>query len=85
MSYQVEITPFAQRQIKKLPPDVQARIIEKLEVLADESRPVGVKKLKGEDNLYRVRTGDYRIIYEIQDDILLILVAKVGHRRDVYK
>lgn len=85
MSYQVEITPFAQRQIKKLPPDIQSQIIEKLETLADEPRPAGVKKLQGEDNLYRVRSGDYRIIYKIQDDILLILVAKVGHRRDVYK
>jgi mRNA interferase RelE/StbE len=85
MSYQVEITPFAQRQIKKLSPDIQSQIIEKLEALAEEPRPAGVKKLQGEDNLYRVRSGDYRIIYEIQDDILLILVAKVGHRRDIYK
>ncbi|MGB3642300.1 MAG: type II toxin-antitoxin system RelE/ParE family toxin [Rivularia sp. (in: cyanobacteria)] len=71
--------------MKKLSPDIQAKIIEKLEGLAEEPRPAGVRKLQGEDNLYRVRSGDYRIIYEIQDDILLILVAKIGHRRDVYK
>jgi mRNA interferase RelE/StbE len=85
MSYQVKITPAAQRQIKKLSPDVQQRIIERLEALAVEPRPPRVVKLEGEESLYRVRVGNYRIVYKIEDDILLILVAKIGHRRDVYK
>ncbi len=85
MSYQVEITPAAQRQIKKLSPDVQQRIIERLEALAVEPRPPRVVKLEGEESLYRVRVGNYRIVYKIEDDILLILVAKIGHRRDVYR
>jgi len=76
MSYQVEITPAAQRQIKKLPLDVQQRIIERLEALAVEPRPPRVVKLEGEESLYRVRVGDYRIVYKIEDDILLILIVK---------
>jgi mRNA interferase RelE/StbE len=85
MAYQVEITPAAQRTIKKLSKNVQRKIIETIEKLANEPRPVGVVKLSATENLYRVRTGDYRIIYEIQDKILLIVITKVGHRRDVYK
>ncbi len=85
MSYEVEIAPAAKRQIKKLPPDVQQNVVTKLEELAFEPRPDGVKKLEGSDNLYRVRAGKYRIIYEIQDSLLLVTVVKVKHRKDVYR
>jgi mRNA interferase RelE/StbE len=85
MTYEVEITPAAQRTIKKLPQNIQRKLIEIIELLAKEPRPVGVVKLSATENLYRVRTGDYRIIYEIQDQILLIVITKVGHRRDIYK
>jgi mRNA interferase RelE/StbE len=85
MAYKVEITPAAQRIIKKLPRNIQRKLIEIIEFLAEDPRPVGVVKLSTTGNLYRVRTGDYRIIYEIQDQILLIVITKVGHRRDVYK
>ena len=85
MSYEVEIAPAAKRQIKKLPHDVQQNVVAKLEELAFEPRPDGVKKLEGSDNLYRVRAGKYRIIYEIQDALLLVIVVKVNHRRDVYR
>lgn len=71
--------------IKKLPKNIQRKLIEIIELLAEKPRPVGVVKLSTTGNLYRVRTGDYRIIYEIQDRILLIVITKVGHRRDVYK
>jgi mRNA interferase RelE/StbE len=85
MAYKVEITPAAQRIIKKLPKNIQRKLIEIIELLAEDPRPVGVVKLSTTGDLYRVRTGDYRIIYEIQDQILLIVITKVGHRRDVYK
>ena len=85
MAYKVEITPAAQRTIKKLPKNIQRLIIAKIELLANDPRPGGVVKLSATESLYRVRTGDYRIIYEIQDKILLIVITKVGHRRDVYK
>jgi mRNA interferase RelE/StbE len=85
VSYEVEITPAAKRQIKKLPNDVQKQVVEKLEELAFKPRPDGVQKLAGSDDLYRVRLGKYRIIYEIQDGLLLVTVVKVKHRKDVYR
>ncbi len=85
MTYEVEITPAAKRQIKKLTKSVQGLIVERLEELAENPRPDGVLKMEGEENLYRVRVGDYRIIYEIQDRVLLIVVVKVGHRSNVYR
>lgn len=85
MSYQVEVAPAAVRQIKKLTPDIQQRVTLKLEELAMKPRPSGVVKLEGVDNLYRIRVGDLRIVYQIQDDLLLITVVKVAHRREVYK
>lgn len=85
MTYRVEITPAAQRQIKKLITPVQLAIVERLEQLAEDPRPPGVLKMQGVESLYRIRVGDYRIIYEIQDQTLLIAVVKVGHRGDVYR
>jgi mRNA interferase RelE/StbE len=84
MNYTVFIERYAQKQIlkldKKIIPIIKAAIAE----LANNPRPYGYKKLKGED-AYRIRVGDYRIIYEINDDIILIIVVSVGHRKDVYK
>lgn len=85
MTYQVEITPAAKRQIKKLVKQTQELIIQRLEQLAENPRPSGVLKMEGEENLYRVRVADYRIIYEIQDQVFLVIVVKVGHRGDVYR
>ncbi|NJM72731.1 MAG: type II toxin-antitoxin system RelE/ParE family toxin [Scytonema sp. RU_4_4] len=85
MSYEVEITPTAKRQIKKLPLDVLQKVVAKLEELAIEPCPDGVTKLEGSENLYRVRLGKYRIIYEIQDGLLLVTIVKVKHRKDVYR
>ncbi|NDJ22323.1 type II toxin-antitoxin system RelE/ParE family toxin [Nostoc sp. B(2019)] len=85
MSYQVELAPAAVKQIKKLPSDIQQRVVTKLEELAANPRPDGVVKLEGSDNFYRVRLNNYRIVYQIQDDLLLVTVVKVKHRRDVYR
>ena len=60
------------------------RIIERVEELASNPRPAGVKKLVSEDNLYRVRVGEYRAVYQIRDRELIVLIVKVGHRREVY-
>lgn len=83
--YNVEIAPAAQRQIKKLIKRVQDRIIARIHQLSDEPRPPGMEKLKGVENLYRIRDGDYRIIYKIQDQALIITVVKVSNRREVYR
>ena len=85
MSYEIQISKSASKQIKKLPSEIQERIQVKVDSLAVESRPDGVKKLKGRENGYRIRVGDYRIIYDIFDDVLLIIVVEVGHRGSVYK
>jgi mRNA interferase RelE/StbE len=85
MTYTVEIRPAAERQIKKLTTVVQERIIARLEELELDPRPLGVKKLSGVDNLYRLRVGEYRIVYEIQDAVLFVVVVAVGHRREIYR
>lgn len=85
MAYSILFAPAANRQFRKLTPQVQKRLKPRIDALADNPRPPGVVKLKGSEELYRIRAGDYRIIYEIQDIGLVILVVKIGDRRDVYK
>lgn len=85
MSYQVFLKPAAQRQLKKLTLVIQKDLIALIENLSEEPRPSGCKKLKQRQNQYRVRSGDYRIIYSIEETSLIVRVIKVGHRRDVYE
>jgi mRNA interferase RelE/StbE len=85
VSYKVEILKGALKQLKKLSPELQERIQVKIDDLAIEPRPNGVKKLKGQENAYRIRVGDYRIIYDIFDDVLRVKVVEIGHRSKVYK
>ena len=85
MTYRVEVAPAAVRQLRKLNPDARRRVQAAVELLADQPRPKAGKKLLGGDGEWRVRTGDYRIIYEIRGDVLLVLVVAVGHRRDIYQ
>ena len=84
MRYRVEFAPPAQRQIRKLPRETQKRVLQRIADLGMDPRPVGVKKLVDEENLYRVRLGDYRIVYQIRDRELVVLIVKVGHRREIY-
>jgi mRNA interferase RelE/StbE len=85
VSYQVEISKGASKELKKLSPKLQERIHAKIDDLATEPRPDGVKKLKNRDDGYRIRVGDYRITYDILDEILLITIIEVGHRSSIYK
>ncbi|MBA2662863.1 MAG: type II toxin-antitoxin system RelE/ParE family toxin [Bradymonadaceae bacterium] len=84
MSYTVELTKSAAREFKKLERAIQVRVAQAIDALKDEPRPEGVRKLSGAENLWRVRVGDYRIIYSIEDDILLVTLVRVRHRRDAY-
>ena len=80
------ITPKAvQKQLDALPDDVYKRIAAKIQRLVEEPRPDGVVKMKGSDNEYRIRIGDYRVRYEINDKELIILLLQCKHRRDVYR
>lgn len=85
MSYAVQVAPAAVRQLRKLPPEARRRVQAAIELLAQTPRPPGAKKLSGSSGDWRVRTGDYRIIYEIQDARLIVLVVALGHRRDIYR
>jgi mRNA interferase RelE/StbE len=84
--YTIDFTPAAAREFRKLPRNVQAVLRPAIDALAEEPRPLGVKKLTDtEQGTYRIREGDYRIVYDIDDDVLLVLVVRVGNRRDVYR
>jgi mRNA interferase RelE/StbE len=82
--YSVSILPSAQKQLAKLPNAIAIRIEDKLLGLEKDPRPPGCKKLKGR-NAWRIRVGDYRVIYEIRDNQLIITVIAIAHRRDVYE
>lgn len=81
--FQIELRPAAVRALKKLDPPVRRRIQGAIALLATDPRPPAARKLQGRDAL-RVRVGDYRIIYTVEDDVLLVVVVTLGHRRDVY-
>lgn len=82
--YTVLILPSAQKQFRKLPGAIATRIEDKLLELEHDPRPPGCKKLRGRD-AWRIRIGDYRAIYEINDDLLIVTVVTIGHRREVYE
>jgi mRNA interferase RelE/StbE len=83
--YTVQIKRSALKGLQGLPGHRQAQLRKQIDSLAENPRPRGVIKLAGDENLYRVRVGDYRIIYQIQDKVLVVLVVKIGHRREVYR
>jgi mRNA interferase RelE/StbE len=86
MAYSVEFAPAAERQLKALrSKTLQQSLVDQIIKLEINPRPPGVEKMKGSQDQYRLRVGDYRIIYQIEDQILTILVLKIGHRRDVYR
>lgn len=82
-SYKISIKRSAAKELEKIVLADRSRIIEKIRELASDPRPHGCKKLSGQEK-YRLRQGDDRILYEIHDDELIIVLVKIGHRRDVY-
>lgn len=82
-SYRIELRPAAVRALRRLDPPVQKRVHAAIALLAEDPRPPASRPLKGRPG-YRVRVGDHRVIYTIRDDVLLIVVVALGHRRDVY-
>ena len=85
MSFRVLFAKPAEKVFLGLDRDIQRRITRVITTLETNPRPPGCVKLAGEDDLYRVRAGDWRIVYAIQDRELLVLVVKIGHRGDVYR
>jgi mRNA interferase RelE/StbE len=85
VAYRVELTTKARRELAALPRDAQERIDARILALSEEPRPSGSKKLEGIDDLYRIRVGDYRIVYRVDDKVVVVLVVRIGHRREVYR
>ena len=83
MTYRVALAPAAARQLRKFDPQVRRRVQAAIELLATEPRPPAATRLVGGAGEWRVRTGDYRIVYEIEDERLLVLVLSAGHRREI--
>lgn len=83
-AYRVDFTAPAAKEIRKLDPPVRRRILAGIEALERDPRPSGVRTLTGFDNAWRIRIGDYRVLYEVVDEVVLVTVFRVAHRRAVY-
>ena len=83
-NYRIEFKRSVAKDLRRLPQTDVERILARINVLAEDPRPQGCEKLSAQER-YRVRQGDYRIIYEVHDQALLVVVVKVGHRSDVYR
>ena len=82
--YRLLIKPSAAKELEVLPAKDRKRVAAKLRRLASEARPPGSEKLSGQEN-YRLRQGDYRLVYSVDDDESVVVIVKIGHRRDVYR
>jgi mRNA interferase RelE/StbE len=85
MTYRIELSPGVARQLQELDGGARRRVQAAVELLGQDPRPAGAKKLVGGEGEWRVRTGDYWIVYEVNDGVLLVLVLAVGHRKDIYR
>jgi len=83
-SYRIEFAKGVRKDFKRIPNNDANRILKKIESLSENPRPPESKKLTNDDS-HRVRIGNYRVIYDIQDNVLIVLVLKVGNRKDVYR
>lgn len=83
--YRIEISRSAEKVLARLPKQVIPRIVAAIQNLAVDPRPFGCRKLTGQKNVFRIRVQVYRILYEIHDELILIQVLKIGHRKDVYQ
>ncbi len=85
MIHRIELKPAAERDLKNIPRDDLKRIARKISSLGEDPRPPGARKLRRVEGLWRIKAGDYRILYQIHDKDSLILVARIRHRREVYR
>jgi mRNA interferase RelE/StbE len=83
-SYAVELKPSARKELESLPDNILTRVVRKLELLAEDPRPAGCKKLRGYKDQWRLRFGDWRVVYIVDDAAKLVSITRVAHRREVY-
>jgi len=84
-SYSVELTRTAEKQLRRIAKRDRSRVVDAIRSLADRPRPHGARKLQGYDDVHRIRVGKYRIVYEVFDDRVVVIILKVGHRKDIYR
>ena len=85
MKYRIEVKRSAVKALKKIPKPDRKRIADKIDSLSEEPPNPETTKMKGDNPFHRIRVGDYRIVYEIQNEVLVILIVKIGHRKDIYR
>ena len=85
MSYRIDVKRSAAKALQKIPKADQKKIADKIDALAQNPPNPDTTKMKGNNPFHKIRVGDYRIIYEIHEEVLIILIVKIGHRKDVYK
>ena len=84
-SFRIELSATAEKQIRKLPRDGQIRVLQAIRSLATQPTPPGSRKVRGYDDIFRIRVGMYRVLYRVEGRRLLIIILKIGNRRDVYR
>jgi len=84
-NYKIELSESVQKSLKRIPKKDVSKIIEKIQIIGINPFPEGCRKLKDLHDVYRVRQGKYRIIYEVYENKLIVIVLKIGHRKDIYK
>ncbi len=82
-SYAVQLKPSARKELESLPSSVLTRVFRKIELLADDPRPAGCKKLKGYKDQWRIRMGDWRVVYIVDDPAKLVSITRIAHRREI--
>ena len=85
MAHRIQFKPLALRQLEKLPREVQKRVSSKIEALREDPFPLGCKKMAAIPDTWRIRAGDYRVVYQVHRGVLLVLVLAIGHRKEVYR
>ena len=85
MAYRIEVTPRARKDLRTLSMRVRQIMADQIDALKNDPRPQGCKKLKGREDFYRIRVGDYRVVYQIEDKVLLILIVRIGDRKEIYE
>ena len=85
MTYRIEVKPQAEKALARIPNPHRRRIAKAIDGLARTPRPPGCTKLAGADDAYRIRVGDYRVVYQVADKVLIVSIIRVAHRKDVYR
>ena len=84
-SFSVELTRTAEKQLRRVAKRDRGRLLDAIEALGTKPRPQGARKLQGYEDIYRIRVGQYRVVYEVIDDRVVVIVLKLGHRKDIYR